>query len=146
MLCRSRRAGSEKCQKRPRRVAKDLSNQFYLSGGRRRCRRRWQDAGRVQDALAPSGASASLRSLPENRIVQDLAPPGELFLHELAELLGRIGDRNLGADAREELLEFFGMRHRLQDRKSTRLNSSHSCASRTPSYDWTKNKSIIINA
>src|SRR3546814_3652633 len=60
-----------------------------------------------------SGASASLRSLPENRIVQDLAPPGELFLHELAELLGRIGDRNLGADAREALLEFFGLRHRL---------------------------------
>src|SRR3546814_16948182 len=87
-----RRPGAEKGQKKPRRVAKDLSNHFYLSGGRRRCRRRWQDAGRVQDALAPSGASASLRSLPENRIVQDLAPPGELFLHELAELLGRIGE------------------------------------------------------
>src|SRR3546814_1550876 len=91
-----RRPGAEKGQKKPRRVAKDLSNHFYLSGGRRRCRRRWQDAGRVQDALAPSGASASLRSLPENRIVQDLAQPGELFLHELDELLGRIGDRNLG--------------------------------------------------
>src|SRR3546814_14651239 len=60
-----------------------------------------------------SGASASLRSLPENRIVQDLAPPGELFLHELAELLGRIGDRHLGADAREAPLELFGLRHSL---------------------------------
>src|SRR3546814_2098470 len=110
-----------------------------------------------------SGASASLRSLPENRIVQDLAPPGELFLHELAELLGRIGDRNLGADAREALLEFFGLRHRLHrivepadrlrrravrsdeavpgthlDRKSTRLNSIPKYAPRLPSSAWKK--------
>src|SRR3546814_6834122 len=57
-----RRPGAEKGQKKPRRVAKDLSNHFYLSGGRRRCRRRWQDAGRVQDARSEEHTS-ELQSL-----------------------------------------------------------------------------------
>src|SRR3546814_17222635 len=69
-----RRPGAEKGQKKPRRVAKDLSNHFYLSGGRRRCRRRWQDAGRVHDAPAPPGRAAPLLQLQANRMGPPLAP------------------------------------------------------------------------